>query len=61
MEYDNKSFRQCDKLTTAYLGSEVLAVEVIKGSIFWDIPPCSLLKVNRGMEGGGDMFLRNIG
>jgi hypothetical protein len=33
------------------LGFEVLTAVVIKSSIFWDITPCSLLKVNRRFGG----------
>jgi hypothetical protein len=29
--------------------------------IFWDITPCSHLKVKREMEDGGDIILRSIG
>jgi hypothetical protein len=61
MEYDNKSFRYQKELTTACVGSENLTAVVMKGSIFWDITPCSLLRVGRNMENGGDKFLRNIG
>jgi hypothetical protein len=32
-------------------GSEVLTVVVVKSSIFWDITPCSALKVNRRFGG----------
>jgi hypothetical protein len=34
-----------------YVGFEVLTAVVMKSSIFWDITPCSLLKVNRGFGG----------
>jgi hypothetical protein len=41
----------------------------MKNTIFWDITPCSPLKVNAVIslglffypEDGGDMFLRNVG
>jgi hypothetical protein len=39
-----------------YLGFEVLTSVVMKISIFWDIAPCSPLKVNRCF--GGTCFLR---
>jgi hypothetical protein len=35
----------------AYIGSEVLAAVVMNNSIFWDVTPCSPLKVNRRFEG----------
>jgi hypothetical protein len=31
---------------TDYVGFEVLTAVVMKSTIFWDITPCSLLKVN---------------
>jgi hypothetical protein len=34
-----------------YIGFEVLTAVVMKSSIFWDITPCSLLKVNRHFGG----------
>jgi hypothetical protein len=56
---------------------EVLTAVVMKSSNFWDITPCSPLKVNCSAchllshwflvrlildpEDGGDMFLRNVG
>jgi hypothetical protein len=33
------------------VGFEVLTAVVMKSSIFWDITPCSLLKVNRSFGG----------
>jgi hypothetical protein len=36
-----------------YIGFKVLKAVVMRSSIFWDIPPCSPLKVNR-------LFRRNI-
>jgi hypothetical protein len=38
-----------------HVGFEVLTPVVMKSSIFWDISPCSLLKVNRLLA--GDTFL----
>jgi hypothetical protein len=58
------------------IGFQVLTAVVMRGSIFWDITLCSLLKVDRRVplasdgflldllfnhEDGGDMFLRNVG
>jgi hypothetical protein len=34
-----------------FVGYEVLRAVVMKGSIFWDIASCSLLKVNRRFRG----------
>jgi hypothetical protein len=59
------------KITDTYVGFEILTVVVMKNIIFWDIMPCSLLKVNLATcfhagillglsfdpEDGGDMFL----
>jgi hypothetical protein len=44
-------------------GFEVLTAVVMKSTVFWDIMPCSPLRVNRRFdpEDGGDMFLRNVG
>jgi hypothetical protein len=57
-----------------YVGFEVLTPVVMKSAVFWDITPCSPLKVNQresrwqagillGLidpEDGGDMFLGNV-
>jgi hypothetical protein len=32
-----------------YVGFEVITVVVMKSAIFWDIMPCSLLKVNQAL------------
>jgi hypothetical protein len=29
------------------VGSDILTAEFMKGSVFWDITPCGMLKVNR--------------
>jgi hypothetical protein len=34
-----------------HAGFEVLTVEAVKSSIFWDIMPCSLIKVNQDCGG----------
>jgi hypothetical protein len=34
-----------------FVGSEVLTAMVMKSNIFWDITPCSPLKVNRRFGG----------
>jgi hypothetical protein len=34
-----------------YVGSEVLTAVVMKSTVFWDITPCSPLKVNRNFGG----------
>jgi hypothetical protein len=34
-----------------FVVSEVLTAMVMKSSIFWDITPCSPLKINRSFEG----------
>jgi hypothetical protein len=34
-----------------FVAFEVLAAVAMKSSVFWDITPCSLLKVNRGFGG----------
>jgi hypothetical protein len=59
--------------TYLWLGFEVLTAVVMKGTIFWNITPCSPLKINRRFVGGfllglffdpedgGDIFLRNGG
>jgi hypothetical protein len=62
------------KLTARLLlvGSEVLIAVIVKSSIFWDITPCSPLKVSClppvfnlvssfDPEDEGDMILRNVG
>jgi hypothetical protein len=57
------------------VGVEILTAVVMKSTVFWDITPCSPLKVNGpaacfhagiflGLfepEDRGDMFLRNVG
>jgi hypothetical protein len=57
------------------VGFEVLTAVVMKSSVFWDISPCSLLKVSQHLEGmchphlslsfypevGRDIFLWNVG
>jgi hypothetical protein len=40
------------------VGAEVLTVMVMKISIFWDITPCSPLKVNRLFGGTGLLHLK---
>jgi hypothetical protein len=42
------------------LGSEVLTTEVMKSSLFWDITPCSPLKVNRRFGATCGLHLRRI-
>jgi hypothetical protein len=41
MRYDNSR-----EETTTFIGFEVLTVVAKKGSILWDITPCSPLKIN---------------
>jgi hypothetical protein len=41
-----------------YGGFEVLTAVVIKSTIFWDITPCSQLKVNRRLGGKYRLHLR---
>jgi hypothetical protein len=49
---------------------EILTAVVMKSFIFWDIPPCSLVKLTAffkqvgllfSAENGGDVFLGNSG
>jgi hypothetical protein len=56
------------RLTFKNVVLEVLTAVDVKSSVFWDIPPCGPLKVNRCFGGsffdpedGGDMFLRKVG
>jgi hypothetical protein len=42
-----------------HVGFEVLTSVITESSVFWDMTPCSPLKVNRRF-GGGDIFLRNV-
>jgi hypothetical protein len=43
-----------------YVGFEVLTAVVMKSSVFWDITPCSPLKVNRHFGGTYRLHLQNI-
>jgi hypothetical protein len=45
------------KTNPIYVRFEVLTAVIMKGSIFWDITPCSPLKVNRCF-GGTYYFLK---
>jgi hypothetical protein len=47
------------KIYFLLVGFEVLTAVVMKSTIFWDIMPCSLLKVNRRF--GGTYRLHNHG
>jgi hypothetical protein len=40
-----------------YVGCEVLIAVVMKSSMFWDITPCSLFKVNRRFGGTSCLHL----
>jgi hypothetical protein len=42
-----------------HLGFEVLTAVVIKGAIFWDMTPCSPLKINRRFGGTYYLHLQN--
>jgi hypothetical protein len=44
ISYSDICFSQ---MTKRYVGFEVLTTAVMTGTIFWDITPCSALKVNR--------------
>jgi hypothetical protein len=39
--------KECVSVSLWFVGSEVLTAVVMKSIIFWDITPCSQLKVNR--------------
>jgi hypothetical protein len=41
-----------------YVGFEVLKVVVMKSFIFWDITPCSLLKMNRYFRGTCPFYIQ---
>jgi hypothetical protein len=41
-----------------FVGSEVLTAVVMKSSMFWDITPCSQLKVNRRFTGTCHLHLQ---
>jgi hypothetical protein len=43
----NKSSKRYSSRPEKLVEFEVLTVVVMKSSVFWDIPLCSLLKVNR--------------
>jgi hypothetical protein len=43
---------------SSYAGFEVLTVEVMNSSIFWDIKLCSLLKVNQNLRGTCHLYLQ---
>jgi hypothetical protein len=45
---------------SVFVGFEVLAAVVMKSTIFWDITPCSPLKVNRRFGGKSVDFQRTI-
>jgi hypothetical protein len=45
------SFASWDSTEITDVGFEVLTAVVIKSSVFWDITPYSLLKVNRRFRG----------
>jgi hypothetical protein len=65
------------KLSSHYVGFEVLTALVMKSSLFWAITPCSPFEVNQlacyllhagfllglffDAEDGGATFLRNVG
>jgi hypothetical protein len=40
-----------------YVGFEVFTAVVIKSTVFWDITPCSPLKVNRRFGGTYSLYL----
>jgi hypothetical protein len=37
-------------MNEAIVGFEVITAVIIESTIFWDVTPCSLLKVNQPME-----------
>jgi hypothetical protein len=45
------TFQNFDGTFYTHLGFEAITAVVMKSSIFWDITPCSLLKVNRRFGG----------
>jgi hypothetical protein len=56
------------EIITIYVGFEVLTAVVMKSTVFWDMTPCSPLKLSDILfglffdpEDRGDMFLRNVG
>jgi hypothetical protein len=41
----------CFESKNSFVGFEVLTVAVVKNSIFWDMMPCNLFKVNHYFRG----------
>jgi hypothetical protein len=50
-----KTLSEPAEIKTEHVGLEVLVVLVMKSAIFWDITPCSPLKVNRRFGGTYDL------
>jgi hypothetical protein len=46
------------RFTIHFIGFEVLAAVVMKNSIFWDVTPCSPLKVSRRFGGTYHLHLQ---
>jgi hypothetical protein len=43
-----------------YVGFDILTSVVVKSSIFWDITPCSPLKVNRRFGGTYRLHIQGL-
>jgi hypothetical protein len=48
----------CDQQDLLYLGFAVLTAVVMKSTIFWNITPCSPLRVNRRFGGTHRLHLQ---
>jgi hypothetical protein len=53
-----KIYSACQHLTTRFVEFEVITAVVMKSTIFWDITPCSLLKVNRRFGGTYRLYIQ---